>query len=103
MGKTYSRWPHAIVGCLWGDLLYAHWLPWPTRIGCRRVVMQRVAARHPPVLYGNATHGGGRVWHVLVVRGRSLASIVLAGLSLLTGEASHAGTYNVSLGMAHRG
>src|SRR5207244_10150915 len=85
MGNTHSRRTHPIVGGLWGHLLYAHWLPWPARVGCSRVVRQRVAARHPPALYGNATHGGGLVWYVLVVRGRSLASIVLAGLSLLTG------------------
>src|SRR5438445_11657250 len=103
MGKTHSRRTHSIVGGLWGDLLYAHWLPWPARVGCCRVVMQRVAARHPPALYGNATHGGGLVWHVLVVRGWSLACLVLAGLSLLTGEALYAGTLDISLGMAQRG
>src|SRR5262249_31935967 len=85
MGQTHRLRPHPVVGCLWGDLLYTDWLPWPARVRCRRVVMQCVGARHPPALYGRGAQGGGLVWHVLVVRGRSLASLVLAGLSLLTG------------------
>src|SRR3954465_6779878 len=86
MGQTHRLRTHPGVGCLWGDLLYAHWLPWPARVGRRRVVGQRVAACHPSTLYGNAPYGGGLVRYVLAVRGRSLASIVLAGLSLLTGR-----------------
>src|SRR5574341_218891 len=102
MGQTHRLRPHPVVGCLWGDLLYAHWLPWPARVGCRCVVKQRVVARHPPALYGNATHGGGPVWYVLDVCGRSLASLVLVGLCLLMGEALYAGTEHVSLGKGRR-
>src|SRR5262249_49511003 len=85
VGPTHQLRLHPVVGGLWGVLLRAHWLSWLTRVGRRRVVRLGVAARHPAALYGNAPHRGGLVWYVLDVRGRSLASPVLAGLSLLKG------------------
>ena len=65
------------------------------------LVAECVAARHAQALYGHAAHGGRLMWHVLVVRGGSLANIVLASLSLLMRGMSHAETESVPLGTAH--
>ena len=88
-------------GSLWGYLLYAHWLPRLARVWRGHLVAECVAARHAQALYGHAAHGGRLMWHVLVVRGGSLANIVLARLSLLMRGMSHAETESVPLGTAH--
>ena len=75
---------HVVIRCLRCDLLYDHWLPRSARLRCRSLAVERLGRRHAPALYGGAPYGGGAVRDVLVLRGGSLASVVLAGVSLLT-------------------